>query len=221
MNHKHPWTLSLPGERKIVVHRVDHHLLPEIVEVDGLPVTSPRRTILDLCGKKHRRSERVLDAALRRELTWIGDLWLYLEMEWMRGRRGVAILRDLLATRTPDRAPSDSELELEMRALIDEEHLPPPIHQYTIALPAEDIRVDLAYPNAALVIELDSYSWHLDRGSFERDRYRDNELKALGWTVMRFTWAMLRFDRSRIAELIRRHLETHSNPQPTVKNRSL
>jgi very-short-patch-repair endonuclease len=57
-----------------------------------------------------------------------------------------------------------------------------------------------------LAIEVDSYTWHMDRKAFERDRRRDNELRALGWTVFRFTWAMLRFEPERVIDLIRGHL---------------
>lgn len=49
--------------------------------------------------------------------------------------------------------------------------------------------------------------WHMDRAAFERDRQRDNELRALGWSVFRFTWAMIRFDPARVVQLIRQHLD--------------
>jgi very-short-patch-repair endonuclease len=58
-----------------------------------------------------------------------------------------------------------------------------------------------------LAIEVDGYIWHMDREAFEGDRRRDNELRALGWTVFRFTWAMLRYDSARIVQLVQRNLE--------------
>jgi very-short-patch-repair endonuclease len=57
-----------------------------------------------------------------------------------------------------------------------------------------------------LAIELDSYAWHMNRAAFEVDRMRDNELRALGWVVFRFTYAMLRWDEHRVAHLIRDQL---------------
>jgi hypothetical protein len=197
---------SLPSGRRTIVHRVDDHLAPEIVIVRGIPATSPRKTILDLAGIRHFRAEAALDAAIRRGLTDIGQLWLLLEHEWIRGRRGVAILRDLLICRTDGRAPSDSTMEIELRRLIDNAGLPPPVHQHPFVIPMGDIRMDLAYPDKSIDIEADSLSWHLDRAAFERDRRRDNELRACGWIVLRFTWAMIRFDPGHIETTIRAHL---------------
>jgi len=203
--------IMLPDGTPIIIHRVDRHLRAEIVLIEGLAVTSVRRTVLDVCSKKHPRAGKVIDAALRKNLSSIGDLWLYLEQEWMRGRRGVRIMRDLLVGRTPGRAPSDSDLELDARTLIDSANLPPPHHQWPVALPFATVHVDLAYPEAMLALEVDSYSWHLDQESFEKDRERDIELQALGWTVYRLTWAMIRFQPDRISDLIRRHLQKHAS----------
>jgi hypothetical protein len=205
-NARHCGALRLPSGRPIVVHRVDSHLLPEIVATDPIPVTSPRRTVLDLAGIKHRFAETTLDSLLRRGLTEIGQLWLLLEQEWMRGRRGVAILRDMLIPRTEGQAPTDSEMEIRLRHLIDDAGLPPPVHQHPYVIPSGPIRMDLAYPERLLDIEADSYSWHFNREAFERDRRRDNELRALGWTVLRFTWAMIRYDSANTIVLIRHHL---------------
>jgi hypothetical protein len=196
----------LPSGRPVIVHRVDDHLASEIMNTGNLPVTSPRKTVLDLGGMRHRRTEGVLDAALRRELTDVGQLWLLLEQEWMRGRRGVAVLRDLLVPRTEGRAPTDSEMEIRLRRLIDESGLPPPVHQFPFEISTGPIRMDLAYPERLIDIEADSLSWHWDREAFERDRRRDNELKALGWIVLRFTWAMIRYDRDYVVATIRAHL---------------
>jgi very-short-patch-repair endonuclease len=50
-------------------------------------------------------------------------------------------------------------------------------------------RVDLAYPERRVVIELDGFGPHSGRESFCRDRTRQNQLVLLGWTVLRFTWS--------------------------------
>jgi very-short-patch-repair endonuclease len=46
----------------------------------------------------------------------------------------------------------------------------------------------------------------MDRESFERDRRRDAELQALGWAVLRLTWAQLRWDPRYVIGLLRHHL---------------
>ncbi|MGH2756179.1 MAG: DUF559 domain-containing protein [Actinomycetota bacterium] len=202
--------LKLRTGRHVIVHRVDDRLLNEISAVGAIPVTSVRRTLIDLTGQKDSRCENALDFALRNKMTTAGSVWLLLEQDWMRGRRGVRIMRNLLVDRS-DQAPTDSELELRARKLIDRAGLPRPQHQYPIELPNRTIKVDLAYPAQRLVVELDSYSWHMDRGAFERDRERDIELQALSWTVFRFTWAMLRYEPHRVVELIRTHLAKHAS----------
>lgn len=206
MRWKRTGGVKLPDGAPLVIHRVDHHLRNEIVHLDGLSVTSTRRTLLDLCGKKDPKADRVLDQGLRNKLIAIPELWLYLEQEWMRGRRGVRILRNLLVDRTPGQAPNDSALESELRTLMIRRGLPAPVHQHEVAIPQATIHIDLAYPDAMLAIEVDSYSWHMDRQAFERDRERDNELSLLGWTVLRFTWAMIRYERDRVIALIGEHL---------------
>jgi len=48
-------------------------------------------------------------------------------------------------------------------------------------------RIDFAFPDRRLAIELDGYGPHAHR--FQRDRSRQNGLVLMGWTVLRFTWA--------------------------------
>ncbi len=35
---------------------------------------------------------------------------------------------------------------------------------------------------------MDGYAYHSSPEAFQRDRDRQNQLDALGWTVLRFTW---------------------------------
>ncbi|MGH2729798.1 MAG: endonuclease domain-containing protein [Actinomycetota bacterium] len=189
------------------VHRVDDRLLGEIDVVQGIPTTSAPRTLHDLAGLRHPRTERALDDALLKKLTTMARMWLYHDQEWTRGRRGIAILRNLLRDRTPGRAPTQSDLELMFRRIVKRYSLPLPEQQHPILLRnGELIHPDFAYPYAWLAIELDSYGWHMDREAFERDRARDLELQALGWRVLRFTWAMLKYKPDEVAATVKLHL---------------
>lgn len=51
--------------------------------------------------------------------------------------------------------------------------------------------LDVAFVSARLAIEVDGWAFHSDVDRFQRDRHRQNALHALGWTVLRFTWADL------------------------------
>jgi hypothetical protein len=198
--------LRLDDGTPIIVHRVDHHLHSEIVVVGGMPVTSRRRTFIDLAGMKHPRTASFVDASSKVDGDFLGHAWLLLEQYWMRGRRGIRIGRDLLMPLMEGRAPTDSDLEIMARRIIDRSGLPAPVHQFPMTIPSGDIRIDIAYLWARLALELDSLLWHLDRKAFERDRRRDNELRAMGWTVFRFTWAMLKYEPDEVLALIRSHL---------------
>jgi len=50
---------------------------------------------------------------------------------------------------------------------------------------------DVAFMAERLALEIDGREFHGDAGAFEVDRRRHDELVRAGWTVLRFTWAML------------------------------
>jgi len=64
-------------------------------------------------------------------------------------------------------------------------------------------RVDVAYAEARLLVELDSRRWHDTSTAFEDDRHRDNALVLAGWRVIRITWRMIHDEPDKVAELLR------------------
>ena len=62
------------------------------------------------------------------------------------------------------------------------------------------LRVDFCFDDQALVIEVDGHRWHPDP---RLDRSRDNALTALGWRVLRYTWAEVVHDSARVLGEIR------------------
>lgn len=48
--------------------------------------------------------------------------------------------------------------------------------------------VDFVYPELGLVIEVDGYSVHGGKRSWQHDRHRQNDLVIAGYKVLRFTW---------------------------------
>ncbi|HVM27686.1 MAG TPA: DUF559 domain-containing protein [Mycobacteriales bacterium] len=67
-------------------------------------------------------------------------------------------------------------------------------------LPGQQIRVDFCFPDVGLVVEVDGAKWHQDPA---RDRARDNALGALGWRVLRYTWADVVHDHEPVLAEIR------------------
>jgi very-short-patch-repair endonuclease len=67
--------------------------------------------------------------------------------------------------------------------------LPRPVAQHVVAIPGSpDIRVDFAYPELRIAIEIDSVRWHSGLRAIHRDNRRQNMLAARGWLVLRFEW---------------------------------
>lgn len=191
----------------IRVHCCDRNLTSHIAQLGPLRLTSAPRTVMDLAGMKHPKAEKALDQCLRERLASLDQFWALYEDEWLRGRRGVGILRQLLIERTKGAGPGDSDLESLMWKIVQAFGLPLPTPQHPTRLLDRTVRLDFAYPAELLAIECDGYAWHMDREAFERDRIRDNELQALGWTVLRFTWSRLKWQQKEVAGEIGRHLE--------------
>jgi len=73
-------------------------------------------------------------------------------------------------------------------AILRDAGLPEPTRQYEVRNGDGVVaRIDFAYPDRRLAIELDGFECHTNR--FQRDRSRQNGLVLRGWTVLRFTWA--------------------------------
>lgn len=159
---------SMPGIR---VHRGapdTHHT------VEGLPLTSPTRTLLDLATiLTEHRLERVCHRAEQ----------LRLPIEPFDGQRGAKHLRRVLQ-RIAEPQITRSELEDRFLSLVASANLPAPRTNARVL----DYEVDFLWPRHRLVVETDGAATHLTRQAFERDRERDRALVAAGYRVVRFTW---------------------------------
>lgn len=183
-----PRSLRVQRATAIVHHSTD--LVPEdTVVVDGLPVTSVARTLLDL-GSVVRPGvlERAVDDALCRHLTTLEELECGLRRVGRQGRDGVGALRPLVAERTGQQGFTESALEARVLALVRSAGLPEPTLQHPVRLPdGTGIRLDLAWPAVLLAVECDGLAYHLGAQQLRWDDRRQNELVLLGWTVLRVT----------------------------------
>ena len=161
-----------------------------VTVLDGIPVTTPARTIFDLAGVMHpKRVERALDDSLAQGLLTLRDLQAVHVRLAKRGRRGTAATRRWLEARGEGYVAPNSDLEAAGRRLLREAGLPDPDPEVDLG---DDVgwvgRVDLFYRQAKLVIELDSRRHHSSLLDRDADRSRDNRLMAAGFRVLRFTW---------------------------------
>jgi hypothetical protein len=182
-----PTRRSLDG---VIVHRSTSLNATAIVDRDGIPVTNPHRTLLDLGAVAPRWVvERAVDHALGKRLVTLDGLGAVLEADGGNGRRGAGTLREVLRVRSIPEDVTDSVLEARMLRLLRASGVPLPIPQFDVRRgPVFVARVDFAYPELRLAIEVDGYERHASHAAFAHDRARQNALVELGWTVLRFTW---------------------------------
>ena len=175
----------------MAVHR-STDLVPEhVTRRRGIPVTNPVRTVVDL-GAVLDPDE--VELALDRGL--VARLFSVAAVEHLRdqltrcGRSGCGVLRRVLEDRAlGDRRP-DGVLEAEMARLLERAGLPPAVFQHVVRDESGRFlaKVDFAYPDVRLVMEVEGWSAHGSRQAFQHDRDRHNRLTTAGWTVLHFTW---------------------------------
>jgi very-short-patch-repair endonuclease len=176
-----------PGIR---VHRT-RHLLPRDVRVEqGLPLTSPARTLLDRAATLAPRDvERELDEALS-VLRIVRRDELEDVVARGTGHRGAPILRRLLERRTHGTV-TRSEAERLFLALVREAGLPEPETQVKLA----GYTVDFLWREERVVFEIDGYTFHTSRSAFDRDRRKDLALKEAGYDPNRVSRDQVKYER--------------------------
>ncbi|MFN2525106.1 MAG: endonuclease domain-containing protein [Actinomycetota bacterium] len=194
-----------PPCRGIVVHRTTVMPQGDVSRKGAIPLTNIDRTLIDLAGLLDSPSlGQALDCVLRKRLTAVPRLEERLAWSTERTRVGSGVLRDLLRERRVDRPP-ESPLESLYACLFrhfKKAGLPLPRRQYVISDGSGfAARVDFAFPEAKLAVEIDGYSAHMSKRSFVDDRRRDRELQRLGWIVLRFTYDDLESPDSVVAQI--------------------
>jgi very-short-patch-repair endonuclease len=176
-----------------------------VVTIDGIPVTTPARTVVDLALTEHfGRVARLLDNAWGRRLLTIGELSATLQAVRARGRRGVRVL-DLLIEERLGMRPAESALELRFEEILRRHRLPAMDRQ--VDLGDSDgwvCRADYARLDDALVVFIDSATYHralLDR---DHDDEQTARLRAMGLDVLRFSDAEILYDAPAVAGRVRR-----------------
>jgi very-short-patch-repair endonuclease len=157
---------------------------------NGLRITTPARTIADLSVSVPAvELRRLIEEAQLRHLATRAELAAY--------GRGRPALRAALAADDEPRL-TRSEAERRLLELIRAAGLPVPRTNTRVA----GMEVDMLWPAARLVVEVDGYEHHGPRPAFERDRRRDGILLAAGYRVLRVTWRQLVEEPERVVAII-------------------
>jgi very-short-patch-repair endonuclease len=171
-----------------------HHasdLVPgAVTRVDGIPVTEPTLTLVDLASVVTADDlECAFDSALRQGLTSLARAEARLRRSGRRGRNGAAAFRALVEGRREVDGVTESVFETRLVQVLRRAGLPEPVRQHVLSDGWGVIgRFDCAYPPARVAIEADSVRHHHSRARFEADRERRARAEALGWRVPTFTW---------------------------------
>jgi very-short-patch-repair endonuclease len=178
---------SASGIEGIRTHR-PRTLRPEdVVTVDGLRVTSPARTLIDLADfRKRRLLEQAIDQAEFHRLHLpLGEVH-----DRLRKRPRAALLRSVIADHVAGSTITESDAEELFLEIVRRAGLPRPTGQ----LPMWGRRRDFVWRAQRVVVEIDGRQAHDRDNAFERDAVRDAEVVINGHRPLRFTRRAVKFD---------------------------
>jgi very-short-patch-repair endonuclease len=196
-----PLEISVPLEVNrrrpgIVIHRRSHLSSDDVMDRDGIPVTTPVRTLMDIAGQLSTAAlESAVNEADRLDLVGVERLRTAVKEE--RRLPGTRRLRELLDARFF--ALTDSELERRFLLLVRRANLPRPLTRAVIA----GHRADFYWPDLGLVVETDGLRYHRAPTQQSKDRQRDQAYVMAGLTPLRFTHAQVAGDPDRVVNTIR------------------
>jgi very-short-patch-repair endonuclease len=101
----------------------------------------------------------------------------------------------------------DSSVELELLSLLAKAGIPAPKSQFVVKHDGRFVaRVDNAWPDCRVLLEIDGYRYHSDPRTFVNDRIRQNALVTAGYTVLRTTPTEIRNDGNSLCDTVKRAL---------------
>ncbi|GLZ48800.1 hypothetical protein Acsp06_49850 [Actinomycetospora sp. NBRC 106375] len=186
---------AVPPDRRVRSRaqvRVVRRLLPGRRSiVDGVPVVARAYAVVDAAAELGlRKGAELMDRALLSGRVTLEGLQRAHRSRL--GRPGSVIVAQLLVLAA---GGARSEAERRMHRLLRDAGVggwfadhPVDVPRYGRAL------LDLAFPAARVLVEIDGWAYHRDLPAFRRDIARQNALVLAGWTVLRVTWHDLEVD---------------------------
>lgn len=196
--------------RAVVVHRSRALTAVDGTRRRGLPLTTVGRTLVDLAAVLDDAAlAQVVDDVLCRRLISPERLAAAVDRlgSGRRPARGLgSTTRRLRCLLEPWQAgaPLESIAESRVRRMIAAAGLPPAVAQHSV--PGARARVDFAWPERKVALEVDGFRWHANPQAHARDSARANRLAAHGWTVVRVTPVEIDQGPEHVWATLRRHL---------------
>jgi very-short-patch-repair endonuclease len=195
----------VPNGTRRTLARVRIHqtrtLHPEDVdELDGIPITSVARTIVDCAATatEHDIERMVHEAEVRRILDTRA---IERALSRRPNARNAALVRAAISTSSP--GPTRRDLEHRFLALVRCYGLDTPRLNTGVETRLGVLEVDALWSERKLVVELDGAATHHTRRAFERDRIRDAALAEQGHLVIRITWRRMTDEPAEVARQLR------------------
>jgi hypothetical protein len=205
-HYKPPAEITLTqGDRRprhILTHRCPSLKPRDITRQRSVPTTSRSRTVLDIAPRlSHKQLTRLVNDQRRENHLSLETLSEVLDRNPLHP--GTKLLRPFVED---PRNPTDSGFEDDFLTFVKNYGLPVP--QTNIWLHGR--KVDVFYPEANLIVELDGRDFHDDEDAFRDDRERDTENLKHGLTTMRMTTDRLEltpgYEAERLMEIYSRNV---------------
>ena len=199
----HGSEMKLQGDR---AHRTRYLHRTDRTQIGRLPVTNVARTLIDLGGVLSTRTlQNALDDALTRRLTTPSLVIAAISRNRHRRRAGSDRLE--LALLPWLGTSLESPAEAEVLRILSVQGLPAPVTQVTeIVGGGARFRLDFAWIDQRVALEIDGFQFHDGPDRFVSDRYRANLLTDAGWHVLRTTLSELTQDPNPLCRALRRLL---------------
>jgi len=171
-----------PSRPDVKVRRTARLDDADVSTLRGIPITGRTRTLLDLCDVSPCLAEGAINGALHRRQVSVRELERLLTRVGPK-QPGIVRYRELVAPFAAGQRPTESELEDDFLDLVIRRYnLPLPVRQH----PVGRRRIDFAYPELVLGVEIESVRAHSAREDVYRNASKANEL--LEWWILRFTF---------------------------------
>jgi hypothetical protein len=175
----HVTTPDRRSPKGIRVHRVRRLNPGDVAVVDGVPVTSVARTLLDLADVLPQR--QLIRAIEQAERLQIFDLRAIEDLR-TDGRR-IKKLRTAIGAVTGEPPRTNSDWERDLLDFCDDHGIPRP----ELNVLVEGYEVDALWREKKVIVELDSYAFHRHLAAFVDDRRKIAALQLAGYLMLPLT----------------------------------
>jgi len=162
----------------------------ERTSLDGIPITTVARTLLDLATVLESYAlARAVAEAVTGEMA--GPLSLPDLLERHRGRRGAGSLRAALTAEGFGLGVTRSELEERFLPFLATHSLPHPELNASLQVDGRFYSPDCLWRPQRVIVELDGAAFHESPLAQTRDSDRDRRLVLARWNVIHVTWSQV------------------------------